>query len=46
MKMPFYLRKTKCYVKDGKLWADIRINKVDKMCLYLIGIWRILRNES
>jgi len=40
MKLPFYFRKSKPYIKDGKLWIEIKMNNFDKLCLavsFIIG---------
>ena len=40
MKLPFYLRKSKLYFKDDKMWLDIKMNWFDKLCLIIVMFWR------
>jgi len=42
MKLPFYLRKSKSYIKDNKLWIEIEMNWFDKFCLILFNLKKIL----
>lgn len=45
MKLPFYLRKSKLYFKDGKWLLDIKMNWFDKLCLLIVMFWRNIKNE-
>lgn len=40
MRLPFYLRKSKSYFKDGKYWVDIKMNWFDQLCLMIVMLWR------